>query len=359
MKRHTRIIVKSVNWVGDAVMVTPALGVLRRGFPDARITLLARPSVADVFLANPDVDDLWVADERGGMGPFLKLAGRIRRGRFDLGIALTNSFGSALLLRLGGVKRRVGYDRDGRRLLLTDPVPVTPESLAGHEVEYYIRLLGGLCPIGVPPRQLVVPPTPEAEAEARVVIQRYKLESDGAPLVGLCPGAAYGTAKRWAPERYAQVAEHLVKHWGARVAIVGAPSERDVAQEIVRESRVPVAALSGEFPLRVLIALLGRMRLFVTNDCGAMHLAAARDVPIVAIFGPTKSENTGPYHPRAHIVRANELACPDHPCMRHDCPREHACMANVSVRDVTHAVDAQMQESALLDRVTPDGKNKG
>ena len=144
-----KIFVKSVNWVGDAVLVTPTLRVLRRVFPEAEVTLLARPSVADVFEANPDIDRLWVADERGSTRRFREIAARVRRERFDLGIALPNSFASALLLAMGRTRRRLGYKRDGRGFLLTDAVKPTPETLKFHELEYYLKLLSGLSEIAV------------------------------------------------------------------------------------------------------------------------------------------------------------------------------------------------------------------
>ena len=342
-----KIFVKSVNWVGDAVLVTPTLRVLRRVFPEAEVTLLARPSVADVFEANPDIDRLWVADERGSTRRFREIAARVRRERFDLGIALPNSFASALLLAMGRTRRRLGYKRDGRGFLLTDAVKPTPEILKVHEVEYYLNLLSGFCDLEAQTRELVVRPAPDTDRLVRKALEKEGFFDEAlkdAPLMGISPGAAFGTAKRWLPKRFATVANHLTEKYGARVLVLGSESERDVGEEIARAAKCPVTILSGAIPLRVAIALMNRLRLFITNDSGAMHLAAAIGVPVVAVFGPTKPENTSPYHPRAVVVRHEDVDCPDHPCMSRHCSRENTCMRSVLVEDVVRAVDKQMEE---------------
>lgn len=347
-----KIFVKSVNWVGDAVLVTPALRALRRAFPEASITLLARPSVAPVFEANPDVDRLWTADERGSLRRFRHIARRLRTERFDLGLILPNSFHSALLPAVGRVKKRVGYNRDGRRLLLTHPVEPTPEILGRHEVDYYMNLLSEYCDADAQPRELVVQPAPGTDRLVQNALEKQGLteaEIRERPLAAICPGAAFGTAKRWLPDRYAAVADRLTEKWGARVVVVGSPAEREVAEEIARMTQHPITVLSGAMPLRASIALMDRLRVFVTNDCGAMHLAAARNVPIVAIFGPTKPENTAPYHPRAVIVRRENVGCPDHPCMTRHCTRDHVCMKGVSVEEVNREVDKQMADAPEKD----------
>ena len=343
-----RIFVKSVNWVGDAVLATPMLRALRRGFPEAHITLLARPWVADVFEANPDVDRLWVADETASFRRFREIAARLRKERFDLGIALPNSFGAALLMTLGRVRRRVGYRRDARGLLLTDPVPVTPEILRVHQVEYYMNLLQNLCDVGGVERELVVPVAPGARERVDEMLGRHDINGS-VRLAAICPGATYGTAKRWIPERFAAVADHIQARWGARVAVVGSESERDIGEEVARQVKHPVAVLSGKMPLRGLIALCERLRLFVTNDSGAMHVAAARGVPLVAVFGPTDWATTAPYGPRAIIVRT-DAPCEANPCLQRDCSRDHNCMKSVSVEDVIEAVDRQMEDSSLEER---------
>jgi len=344
-----RIFVKSVNWVGDAVLVTPALRALRRAFPRAHITLLARPWVADVFEANPDIDRLWTAEESKSFRRFREIAARMRREAFDLGIALPNSFGSALLMAMGRVKRRVGYRRDGRGFLLTDAVAVTPEILKVHQVDYYLHLLRGICDVDAQPRELVVPAAPDADLHVRRVLRDAGVGEDnrsegGRPLVGLSPGATFGSAKRWLPERFAAVADYVAQKYAAQVVIAGSKGESAVAKDVARRAKSRVVVLCGLFPLRGVIALCDHLRLLVTNDSGNMHIAAARGVPIVAIFGSTDWVTTAPYHPRAIIVRR---ATPCAPCLLRHCPPEleHACMESVTVEDVIEAVDKQMERA--------------
>lgn len=339
-----KIFVKSVNWVGDAVMVTPALAALRRAFPNAHITLLARPVIAEVFEASPDIDEVWTANERASMRDFLSVVRRIRRKKFDLGIALPNSSRSALLLFLGGVKKRLGYNRDGRGLWLNHKINPTEEILAVHEVHYYLNLLRDFCDPAAQETKLVVPPAPDTPHLALDILTQKGI-SDQRPLIGLSPGAAFGTAKRWLPERFAAIADHVTEKWNAQVAIFGTPGERDVAQEIASLAKAPITIMSGEFPLRVFIAMMDHLALFVTNDSGSMHLAAARDVPIVAIFGPTKCTNTAPWHPNAIILRKDKVDCDLHPCMQRHCVHDHQCMKAVSVEDVAQETDKQMEKT--------------
>ncbi|MBN1868564.1 lipopolysaccharide heptosyltransferase II [Candidatus Sumerlaeota bacterium] len=336
-----RIFIKSVNWVGDAVLVTPTIRVLRRTLPKAEITLLARPAVAPAFEANPDIDRLWVADETVSIGRFREIAARIRREDFDVGFALPNSFGAALLLALGGVRRRVGYRRDARGWLLTDPVRVTPEILREHQVEYYLNLLHEFCDIDTQLRELVVLPAPGADEYALRILERHGIRLADGPVVAMNPGAAYGTAKRWLPERFAAVADDLAERFGARVVLVGSAGEKPVCEEVASRAKTPLAILNDELTLRGFIALCDHLHLFVGNDSGAMHIAAARGVPVVAVFGPTDPVTTAPYHPRAAIVYENG-ACEKAPCLLRHCPEDHECMKRVSVESVTQAVARQI-----------------
>lgn len=326
-----RIFVKTVNWVGDAVMVTPALRALRRAFPDAHITLMARPWVGDVYEANPDIDRLWLGDETRSLWWFRQYARRIREAHFDLGVSLPNSFGAAMLLKMGGIPRRLGYSRDARRLLLTHPVPVTTEILEVHQVRYYLNLVGAIADISGASEELVLPLAESAGQNAQDLLQGFG--DPGAPLVGVCPGAAFGSAKRWYPERFAQVADALQKEHDARIAIVGSPKEAPICRAVEEAMQRPALNLCGASPLRGLIGLVDRMQLFLCNDSGAMHIAAARQTPLVAVFGPTDWKTTAPWSPAASLVR-RENHCPKCPCLLRECPLDHACMDVVSVEDV-------------------------
>ncbi|HBF33959.1 TPA: lipopolysaccharide heptosyltransferase II, partial [Candidatus Sumerlaeota bacterium] len=193
-------------------------------------------------------------------------------------------------------------------------------------------------------RELVVPTPHEAvETVAQTLANSLPDEARHSPLAAFSPGATGGTAKRWLPERFAAVADHLQEKWGVHSVILGSAAERDVAEEVARNAKHPVTILAGKCSIRETIALCDRLSLFVCNDSGLMHLAAAKDVPLVAVFGPTEYVATAPYHPRAILIR-EEGACPEAPCMRKRCPNEHACMSAVSTETVIEAVDRQLQK---------------
>src|SRR5512132_1049641 len=342
------LLVRATNWLGDAVMTTPALAAVRQGFPDARIVLLARPPVAELFRHHPDVDEVMVYDlpgrHDGALGR-LRLAGELRRRRFDGALLLQNAFDAALIAFLGRIPERAGYPTDGRRILLTLPVPLTPAILERYEVEYYLCLLDGL---GIPrpvPASLKLVVTEEEREAMATRLASLGIER-GAPVVTINPGAAYGSSKRWYPDRFAAVAETLSGEWNARVVIVGSTAEAALAGEIEAAMRTPPVNLAGRTTVRELMALLSLSSFLVTNDSGPMHIGAALGVPLVAIFGPTDWRRTSPWTSLAEVVRV-EIDCS--PCRRRTCDRGHECMLGVTPEMV---VDAARQ-------LLPEGPGKG
>lgn len=330
------LLVRATNWLGDAVMTTPALAAVREGFPDARIALLARPMVAELFRHHPDVDEVIVYERPGrheGALGRLRLGGEIRRRRFDGALLLQNAFDAALIAFLGRIPERAGYPTDGRRVLLTLPVPLTPGILERHEVEYYLCLLDGL---GIPrpePASLKVAVTEEEKEAMATRLASLGLEP-GAPVVAINAGATYGSAKRWYPDRFAAVADLLAAEWGARVVLLGTVAEAPLAGEIEAATRRPPVNLAGKTTVRELMALLSLSSFLVTNDSGPMHIAAALGVPLVAIFGPTDWRRTSPWTDRARVVRV-DVDCS--PCMRRACDRGHECMLGVTPAMVVDA----------------------
>jgi heptosyltransferase-2 len=333
-----KIIIRCVNWVGDTIIATPTIRAIRERFPEARIVVIARPWVAPLLRNNPDVDEIWEENGRSPEGSTRALIRRMRAERFDLGFALPNSFASALLLRMGGVARRVGYARDGRRLLLTDPVPLRPELLRDHEVKYYLNLLSALGEVPPPP-PLVLREDPDAAKRVDALLESEGITA-GTPLVGINPGAFYGTAKRWAPDRFAAVARRLAEATGAHVIVTGTDKETPAAMEVctgIGRTGI-VHNLAGRITLQELISLIRRMTIFVTNDSGAMHIAAALRVPTVAVFGSTDWVTTPPWSDEAIVVRRDT---PCAPCLLRHCPIDHRCMDRVSVDDVLEATRAR------------------
>ncbi|MHB1025474.1 MAG: lipopolysaccharide heptosyltransferase II [Desulfobacteria bacterium] len=327
--RPASLLVRATNWLGDAVMTTPALAAVREGFPDARIVLLARPLVAELFHHHPDVDEVMLYERPGrheGALGRLRLAGEVRRRRFDGALLLQNAFDAALIAFLGRIPERAGYPTDGRRILLTVPVPLTPAILERHEVEYYLCLLDGL---GIPrpvPAELKLTVTEEERETMATRLASLGIER-GAPIVTINPGATYGSAKRWYPDRFAAVAEALSAEWSARIVVVGSTAEAPLAGEIEASTRNPLVNLAGGTTVRELMALLSLSSFLVTNDSGPMHIGAALGVPLVAIFGPTDWRRTSPWSPLAKVVRV-EIDCA--PCRRRVCDRGHECMLGVT-----------------------------
>jgi len=342
------LLVRATNWLGDAVMTTPALAGVREGFPDARIVLLARPLVAEMFRHHSDVDEVIVYEvpgrHEGALGRF-RLAIELRRRRFDGALLLQNAFDAALIAFLGRIPERAGYPTDGRRILLTLPVPLPPGILERHEVEYYLCLLDGL---GIPrpvPAPLKLAVTEEEKEAMATRLASHGIERD-APIVAINPGATYGSAKRWYPDRFAAVADALSGEWGAEVVVVGSTAEAPLAGEIEAAARRGVVNLAGKTTVREMMALLSLSSFLVTNDSGPMHIGAALGVPLVAIFGPTDWRRTSPWTSLAKVVRV-EIDCS--PCRLRVCDRGHECMLGVTPEMV---VDAARQ-------LLPGGPSKG
>jgi len=308
-----RLLVRAPNWVGDVVLSLPALRDLRRSFPTARLEVLARPWVAELYRAVPGVDA--VSESRGHRADVDAV-----KGRFDLGVLLPNSFGTALVLWRAGVPERWGYATDGRRMLLTRSCRV-PSGVRGRSQVYYYRAMLeglGLAVVGEPDASLACP----EEWAARGL----SLLGGEGPWIGVNPGAFYGTAKRWLPERFAAAADLVARRTGARVAVVGGAAERPLGEAIAGELRAPSRVLCGETTLADLVGVLAGLRLLLTNDSGPMHLAAAVGTPVVAVFGSTDWRETAPVSPRTRVVR-EQTECA--PCLLRECPIDHRCMTRV------------------------------
>ena len=313
-----KILLRATNWIGDAVMSLPAIRAVRERFGGAHLAVLARPWVADLYSREPAIDRVIRYH-----GLSLALIRSLRAERFDCAILLQNAFEAALIARLAGIPRRVGYNRDGRGWLLTDAVAVPlPGEIPRHERFYYLELL---CRAGIIER------LPECGA-----IRLTGWEASRTDIIGISPGAAYGNAKRWLPERFAEAALRL----GGPVAIFGSAAERELCETVaqrIRDGGGTVHNHAGETTLAEFIERAASCRLFLTNDSGAMHIASALGVPTVTIFGATDHTTTGPTGPLARIVR-QPVDCS--PCLLRECPIDHRCMTRVTVEQVVEAAHA-------------------
>ncbi len=335
LNQARRILVRAVNWVGDAVMTTPAIGAIRESFPQAEITLLANPLVAQLFSPHQWIDRVITFDRNGvhrGLFGRFRLAQELRKAAFDVAIILPNSFDSALVPWLAGIPVRLGKSSDGRGFMLTARYCPDARQAVAHEVEYYLGLVRHFGITG----QAQVPLLTVTEAEAHSAdlrLAEHGLSADDL-IVGINPGAAFGSAKRWYPERFGEVAERLAGEWDAKVVVFGGAGETDIAAGIERHLAGRCCNLAGKTSVRELMALIRRCNFFVTNDSGPMHIAAALGVPLVAVFGSTDHATTSPYTDQATIVR-KEIECA--PCKLRECPTDHRCMTAVSSDDVIAA----------------------
>src|SRR6185295_5467065 len=345
--RIKRLVVRGPNWIGDAVMCEPALVALRRLFPSAEITLLAKPNISEVLRGSPGFDRVLAYEVPGrhaGLAGKWALASQLRRENFHLAVLFQNAFEAALLALLAGIPHRYGYATDDRRLLLTQAIPAPARFKMSHQVQYYLDLLRPLGSLDVhqPPRLYLT--NAEDQAAERSLSEAGIMPTDF--LIGVNPGSIYGGAKRWLPDRFAQTADRLVQSYQAQtgksggVVIVGAPGEEALGQEIAARMRHRAVVLTGRTTIRELMAVIKRCALFLTNDTGPMHIAAAFDVPLVAVFGPTDASTTGPCGDRHSLVR-HAVQCA--PCLLRECPIDHRCMTGVTVDMVLEAALNQLQ----------------
>jgi heptosyltransferase II len=333
------ILVVQPSWVGDAVMATPALRALRERFPSARISYLLRRYVKPIYEGMPWADRLLTYQPKGDKrsGTF-RLGARLRTGKFDLAVLLTNSFKTALLCKLAKIPRVVGYEREGRGILLTDrlvPLRENGRYVPSPIVHYYMglpRYLGARSDS----LKLELFVTPAERVEAEDVMRRAGLVGASKPIVMLNPGAQYGAAKCWLPENFAAVGDQCARDLGATVVISSAPRERKIVDEILSRAQTPMIDLAKFTPsLGALKHLVASCDLMITNDTGPRHIAAAMDVPVVTIFGPTHPQWTEIYFAKERQVSVPVFCGP---CQKKTCPLDHRCMTRVTPAMVFDAV---------------------
>jgi heptosyltransferase II len=339
---YSKILVRATNWVGDAVMSLPALRAIRTRFPDAEIVLLARPWVADLYARESWCSRIipYTAGKgaRDWMGKW-RAAARLRKEHFDCAILLQNAFEAALLVWHARIPARIGYDRDARGWLLTHAIRM-PRSgeIPPHQRYYYLELLRRA---GIIDK---VPDVPAIRLEGLADAARAGAALLGGCVVGLSPGAAYGSAKRWLPERFAESGLRLARELGGGVAVFGSQDERPLCERVtdmVRAGGTVARNFAGETSLRQFIEMAAACRVFVTNDSGAMHIASAAGVPTVTVFGATDHIATGPTGELARIVR-EPVECS--PCLLRECPIDHRCMTAVTGERVVSEAQGLLQK---------------
>lgn len=321
-------------------MSIPGLQALRAQFPGSRISILARPWVAGLYGRESFCDELIPYEApKGwhGLRAKWQIAADLRRRNFDCAILFQNAFEAAALVRLAGIPVRIGYTRDARSLLLTHPIPVPrPGEIPRHQRFYYLELLK---------RARIIESyhfdTPirlsGASAAAEAGRVRLRNASLRLPVIGVSPGAAYGGAKRWLPERFAEAAIEIARDRKVSAAVFGSKDEQGICETV---HRLIVAAgfscvnFAGQTTIAEFTELAAACDIFLTNDSGPMHIASALGVPTVAIFGATDDEATGPTGPHTRVLR-EPVECS--PCLLRECPIDHRCMTRVEASRVAEA----------------------
>lgn len=327
-----KILIRATNWVGDAIMALPALRAVRKHFADAEIAIVARPYVGDIYRDQGICDQLIPYDPKGlhaGWAGRERLAAKIRAQKFDVALLLQNAFDAAWLAWRAKIPERIGYARDGRSFLLTKALPVPkPGEIPAHEKFYYLELLHRAGWLETVPDEKFI--GLQISNEKRKTADEFLHKSGARPAVrriAIGAGASYGSAKCWPPSRFAEVANRLQSESDADVMLFGTTAEAGVSAAIAAELRRPPIDLTGRTAIADLPALLSQCHIFIGNDSGAMHVAAAVGLPVVAVFGPTDPFGTAPVTPHCSIVQQRPYCSP---CFLRRCPTDHRCMTAVT-----------------------------
>lgn len=356
---YKKILVRSTNWLGDAVMSTPFIDLLRRLFPESFIEICALSYIAPVFENNPAVNKISLLSRDNGIKA---TAGAINAFmpwhtiKYDLGISLPNSIGAALDLKKAGCREILGYNRGGRGFILSSKAPVTKEILCVHEIYYYMNLLrffinddnhpainevfGGISGGLEAAYKLYLNAAEIKKARAELASRGIIEETD--IILGINPGAFFGPAKRWFTERYAETVRSLASKFdNLKIIVFGAAAEENIGAKICAGLEGRAFNMCAKTSIRELIALISRCSLFLTNDSGAMHIAAAFNIPITAIFGPTDHKSTYPLTRDYKIIK-REIDCS--PCKKRSCPKSHhMCMKNIDAATVIQSLSEDIE----------------
>lgn len=324
-----KILIRGTNWIGDAVLTLPAVAAVRATYPKTHIAMLVKPWVADIYRLFSDLDEIIIYENKfDNPAGVLRLARTLKQKKFDAAILLQNAIEAAIIALVAGIPLRAGYDSDARGLLLTHPVRRTREVKKVHQTDYYLEMVKALGCMSVPKEMHME--TKINVLDARNILSKFVPDADKA-IIGIAPGATYGPAKKWSPERFAEVADRLGKKFSAQVIIMGGKSDDETARAVQKAAESKLINLAGKTTLREAIYLISRCRLFISNDSGLMHVAGALNVPTIAVFGSTNPTTTSPVGRNSVIVR-HDVPCS--PCLKKTCPTDFRCMRLVSVEDV-------------------------
>ncbi len=343
-----RLLIRGTNWIGDAVMTLPAISAIRETWPRAQISVLAKPWVAEVYRLSKDIDRIIIFEQPGrhaGAIGKMHLSKELREASFNCAILLQNAIEAAIIAKLAGIPLRAGYNSDGRGWLLTHSVRRTAQIRRVHQIFYYLEMVQAL---GCRPvkRDVYLYKGDDYDDLAEKLFSRFGIAKNK-PLIGVAPGAAYGPAKRWFPDRFAAVADWAISRYNAQVLIFGSAGDAPSAAEVKKNSRYSLLAISGKTSLKEAIALIAGCDLFISNDSGLMHVAGALGVPTVAVFGSTNPAATSPVGKNSVVVH-HDVPCG--PCLKPVCPTDFRCMKLITVDEVCEAARKLMDAKTTGNR---------
>ncbi len=335
-----RILIRCPNWIGDVMLSIPSISLVREAFPSAHISILIKSNLSPLLEGNPDIHEI-ISFEPDLMSVIekLKFYRGLKEKNFDLAILLTNSFGSALFIYLAGIKERIGYNKDMRGIFLTEKIPMpSRKSPRMHQADFYLTLIEAISRgkgQGARGKERLFFCIPEDVQNSVDKFWDEKGLSGKAPIIGMNIGASYGSAKRWMPERFAELADRIYSELKGEVILFGGSGDFSIEAEIKGRMKNKALSMVGKTTLKSLTMMIKRCHLFITNDSGPMHIAAAVGTPIVAIFGSTDPSETSPLCDKYKIV-SKPVDCS--PCWKRECPTNHKCMELIKVSDVMDAV---------------------
>jgi len=339
MKPIEKILVRMPNWIGDLVMATPILSDLRSAFPAASITAMCLSPICKLLEKDSSIDELFCftrpSNKFSRRQEKRDIIAKIQAGNYDVGILLTNSFSSAWWFWQAGIPIRIGYPKHWRRWLLTDSIDFPSEKM--HQVNLYKKLLE---PLGIPvsstaPRLYLT--EKEVKESKQLLYQRgYK---PGKKLIGINPGAAYGSAKCWPLENFRALSEALLKNEEIALVFFGDARTSSLVKKICQGLDERAMNLAGITSLRELSCIIKDCNVLITNDSGPMHVGDALGVPLVSLFGSTDDRLTGPYQQSDSVIN-KRVSCS--PCFKRVCPIDFKCMHEIRVQDVVDAVEKRL-----------------
>jgi heptosyltransferase-2 len=327
--------------VGDTVLTYPAVQQLKTLFPHSHLAILVSSPLVDLWKTFPYVDEIIPIQKKKGIGSFwedLNISRSLKERGFDLAVIFPRSFRSAFQIYLARIPIRIGYQDEGRSFFLTHGIHRTKEILRSHRVHYFQRLTEPLGKVDSSPAPRIF----LGEEDRRWAEQMLKDLNvlDGKPLIGMNPGATYGLAKCWYPDRFRELGKRLCEKWKAHLLVFGKEEEGPIAKEILQNLENKGIDLTGKTNLLQLAALLERCHLLATNDTGTMHVATAVGTPVIALFGSTDPSVTGPWGD-GHVVVRKDVSCS--PCLKRICPTDHRCMGLITVDEVEEVIDKKLR----------------